>query len=304
MRLKLTLLTVAVCGLAIPAAMASTPINGADRANGARACSSLCTSVGTSAFASWYATKGACVSTWVAKAHAARLAATSSCKHRGLHGRVLASCITARTKSSLNVTIGTFRNAAKACAAEQANTTFAATHSGKSFAAFYGTNDNDANAFGKCVSMKASGKTPSTPSTSAAEHFTTTLTQLNGSGVSGSGKLVLNNNKLQVNLSLSGLEANQSHEVAIRGMSSGNSTCPTSAADTNHDGIISLSEAQPSVGNVLMALSATQQTGEELTVSSSWLPLTTRAIVVLGKTVNGSYDATVPVACGTISAST
>jgi hypothetical protein len=304
MRLKLTLLTVLVCGLAIPAAMASTPINGTDRANGARACSSLSTSIGTSTFASWYATKGACVSAWVAKAHAARLAATSTCKHRGLHGRVLASCITARTKSSLNVTIGTYKNAAKACTAEQADASFAANHGGKSFAQFYGANANDANAFGKCVSMKASGKTPPTPSNNAAQHFTTTLTALNSSGVSGSGTLLLNNDKLKVNLSLSGLEANQSHEVAIRGMSSGNSTCPTSAADTNHDGIISLSEAQPSVGNVLMALSATQQTGEELTVSSSWLPLTMRAIVVLGKTVNGSYDATVPVACGTISAST
>ena len=298
MRLKLTLLTVLVCGLAIPAAMASTPINGTDRANGARACSSLSTSIGTSTFASWYATKGACVSAWVAKAHAARLAATSTCKHRGLHGRVLASCITARTKSSLNVTIGTFKNAAKACAADLASM------GTSKFASTYGANANDANAFGKCVSMRASGKTPPTPSNNAAQHFTTTLTALNSSGVSGSGTLLLNNDKLKVNLSLSGLEANQSHEVAIRGMSSGNSTCPTSAADTNHDGIISLSEAQPSVGNVLTALSATQQTGEELTVSSSWLPLTTRAIVVLGKTVNGSYDATVPVACGTISAAT
>src|SRR5438093_11562353 len=212
MRVKLTLLTVLVCGLAIPAAMASTPLNGTDRANGARACSSLSTSIGTSTFASWYATKGACVSAWVAKAHAARLAATSTCKHRSLHGRVLASCITARTKSSLKVTIGTFKNAAKACAAEQANTTFAATHSGKSFAAFYGTNDNDANAFGKCVSMKASGKTPPTPNENAAQHFTTSLTSLNGSGVSGPGTLLLNNNKLKVNLSLSVLDANQSHE--------------------------------------------------------------------------------------------
>ena len=47
MRLKLTLLTLLVAGLAIPAALASS-INGTDKANGARACSSLRTSLGAS----------------------------------------------------------------------------------------------------------------------------------------------------------------------------------------------------------------------------------------------------------------
>jgi hypothetical protein len=297
MRFKLTLLTLLVAGLAIPAAMASA-INGTDKANAARACTTLRTQVGTTTFGNWYHTFGACTSTWVGKAHSARVAATSTCKHRGLHGRVLASCITARTKSSLNTTLGTFKNAAKACAADLAKmgtSTFAST---------YGANDNDANAFGKCVSMRASGKTPPTPSNNAAQHFTTTLTALNSSGVSGSGTLLLNNNKLMVNLSLTGLDSGQSHEVSIRGMSSGNSTCPTSAADTNHDGTVSLSEAQPSVGNTLVALTSAQQTGESMAVSSSWLPLTTRTVLVLGKTVNGTYDATLPVACGTIAAAT
>jgi hypothetical protein len=304
MRLKVTLLTLLLVGLTIPAAMAST-INGTDKANAARACTTLRTQVGTTTFGNWYHTFGACTSAWVGKAHTARVSATSTCKHRGLHGRVLASCITLRTKSKLNLTIGTFKNAAKACAAEQANTNFAATHGNTSFAAFYGTNDNDANAFGKCVSMKASGKTPPTPSNNAAQHFTTSLTALNGSVVSGSGTLLLNSdNKLKINLSLSGLEANQSHEVSIRGTSSGNATCPAASADANHDNVISLSEAQPSVGNVLVALSTAQQAGEQLTASSSWLPLTLRTVVVLGKTVNGTYDATMPVACGTISAAT
>jgi hypothetical protein len=303
MRLKLTLLAVLVAGLTIPAAMASS-INRTDKANAARACTTLRTSVGTTTFGNWYHTFGACTSTWVGKAHSARVSATSTCTHRGLHGRVLASCITLRTKSKLNLTIGTFRNAAKACAAELANTGFSSTHGGKSFAAFYGTNDNDANAFGKCVSMKASGKTPPIPN-NAAQHFTTSLTALNNSGVSGSGTLLLNSdNKLKINVSLNGLETTGAHEVAIRGLGSGNATCPTSAADTNHDGTISLAEAQPSFGNVLMALSTAQQAGEQLTASSSWLPLTSRTVVVLGKTVNGAYDATLPVACGTIAAAT
>jgi hypothetical protein len=302
MRFKLTLITLLVAGLAVPAAMGA--ISGTDKANAARACTTLRTQVGTTTFGNWYHTLGACTSTWVGKAHSARLSATSTCKHRGLHGRVLASCITLRTRSSLSVRIAPFKNAAKACAAEMANSSFATTHNGTSFAAFYGANDNDANAFGKCVSMKVSGKTP-TPAVNAAQHFTTTLTALNNSGVSGSGTLLLNSdNKLKINLSVNGLESNQSHEVAIRGLTSGNATCPTSSADANKDGTISLSEAQPSFGSVLTALSTSQQAGEQLTASSSWLPLTSRTIVVLGKTVNGTYDATLPVACGTIAAAT
>ena len=47
-----------------------------------------------------------------------------------------------------------FKNAAKECAAERSDTGFPATHDGKSFEDFYGSNRNKRNAFGKCVSSK------------------------------------------------------------------------------------------------------------------------------------------------------
>ena len=48
-------------------------------------------------------------------------------------------------------------NAAKTCKAEQATpeADFRAAHDGKSFGEFYGKNENDRNAYGKCVSSKA-----------------------------------------------------------------------------------------------------------------------------------------------------
>jgi hypothetical protein len=51
-------------------------------------------------------------------------------------------------------------NAAKACKAEMAmsEADFRASHDGKSFAEFYGKNENDRNAYGKCVSSKAKTK--------------------------------------------------------------------------------------------------------------------------------------------------
>jgi hypothetical protein len=45
--------------------------------------------------------------------------------------------------------------ASEACRAEQNDANFAANHTGKTFAQFYGTNKNGHNAFGNCVSQKA-----------------------------------------------------------------------------------------------------------------------------------------------------
>jgi hypothetical protein len=46
-------------------------------------------------------------------------------------------------------------NAARACRAEQRDPNFADSHNGQSFAEHYGTNRNNRNAFGRCVSIKA-----------------------------------------------------------------------------------------------------------------------------------------------------
>jgi hypothetical protein len=48
----------------------------------------------------------------------------------------------------------TVNNAAQQCKAEQADPNFATGHNGVTFDQFYGTNGNDRNAFGKCVSGK------------------------------------------------------------------------------------------------------------------------------------------------------
>ena len=67
-------------------------------------------------------------------------------------------------------------NAAKACKAEQADPDFAASHDGKTFDEFYGTNGNPKketagtgnNAFGKCVSTKAKAKGEEEPAPTPA----------------------------------------------------------------------------------------------------------------------------------------
>jgi hypothetical protein len=75
---------------------------------------------------------------------------------KGLYGdppkgqHAMRNCQRQHGKSAHNA----INNAAQQCKAEQADPNFAASHNGQTFDQFYGTNHNDRNAFGKCVSSK------------------------------------------------------------------------------------------------------------------------------------------------------
>jgi hypothetical protein len=88
-------------------------------------------------------------------------------------------------------------------------------------------------------------------------HYTTTLHTLNRSGVTGVATLTLDGSTLTVHVVASGLEPNRTHMQHIHAIDQGNSTCPTIAADTNHDGIISFAEGLPNFGPVRLPLTVT-----------------------------------------------
>jgi hypothetical protein len=74
---------------------------------------------------------------------------------KALYGkRAMRTCQRANTGQAA----GDIANASQACTAEEADVNFAATHGGSTFAQFYGANENDKNAFGKCVSSKVDAK--------------------------------------------------------------------------------------------------------------------------------------------------
>ena len=89
------------------------------------------------------------------KAQQARLGAATFKSTYGANA--YGKCVSKATKSSHTALV----NAAQACKAEQADTAFATTHDSKTFDAFYGGNAKangkgaDANAYGKCVAIKA-----------------------------------------------------------------------------------------------------------------------------------------------------
>jgi hypothetical protein len=65
------------------------------------------------------------------------------------------AAMTACLAKQVQTTSAAAKNAAMECKAEQADANFAGAHGGETFAEFYGTNPNGKNAFGKCVSSKA-----------------------------------------------------------------------------------------------------------------------------------------------------
>ena len=98
--------------------------------NPAQTCAALRSRIGSASFALLYGTNG---------------------NKRNAYGKCVSSVARTQVTNALN--------SAQQCRAEQDDATFAASHGGKTFAQFYGTNDNDNNAFGMCVSQKAKAKT-------------------------------------------------------------------------------------------------------------------------------------------------
>jgi hypothetical protein len=64
-------------------------------------------------------------------------------------------CVSGKAREAQAENGQKLENAAQQCRTERGDPNFAATHDGKSFEEFYGSNRNKRNAFGKCVSGKA-----------------------------------------------------------------------------------------------------------------------------------------------------
>jgi hypothetical protein len=146
-------------------------------------------------------------------------------------------------------------------------------------------------------------------STMLKKEYRASLSSLNSSGVSGTAHLSLEGNMLTVTINAMGLEPGKTHVHHTHGFTDNNrnSTCPTTALDTNGDGLIDLGESVPAYGPVILDFGALPVDAmgnasytETYTVNASLMPLQNRAIVLHGLTVNGTYMVTLPVACGQI----
>lgn len=150
---------------------------------------------------------------------------------------------------------------------------------------------------------------------SGVRTFVVDLQPLNNSGVSGTARLELDRDQhqLTVVIEATGLEADKTHAQHIHGFSGEepeNSTCPTLAADTDGDGLVSVGEGLPNYGPVLLPLQPfTTAPGGVIDFMATYTDLSNlepvnalqnRSIVIHGLTVGGQYIGSMPVACGQI----
>lgn len=164
--------------------------------------------------------------------------------------------------------------------------------------------------------------------------YTADLGALNDSGVSGTATVTVEGDQMTVAVDAEGTVAEQVHPQHIHGSTDGTtSSCPTMDADSDGNGRISVSEGAPAYGGILVPLDGSLDTAEGLgevetfpTADSEGayaydrsiatadlavnedrsfgdLSLENHAIVVHGRTVDGEYSATLPVACGLLSRS-
>jgi hypothetical protein len=88
---------------------------------------------------------------------------TYGTNHNGANA--FGKCVSTKAQEAAAAKAAATVNAAQACRTERGDPAFPAAHDGKSFSDFYGTNRNKRNAFGKCVSAKASAPAPTPPTT-------------------------------------------------------------------------------------------------------------------------------------------
>jgi hypothetical protein len=133
------------------------------------------------------------------------------------------------------------------------------------------------------------------------------LHALNGSGVRGVARLLLDGRTLSIESMATGAAPGRMHMQHVHvppGAADG--TCPTPALDADGDGMVSLEEGLGSYGPPIVSLepfprvkgSSWEYAGNLR--ASSGLALDRGVVVLHGMRVGGRYDELMPIACGTI----
>jgi hypothetical protein len=101
-----------------------------------------------------------------------------------------------------------------------------------------------------------------------------------GSNVTGSASLRLNGRSLIVDLHATGLTPNESHAMHIHGEVAAANECPSGAADTDGDGLVSLQEGAPFYGPIDVSFTETGDTSPASGLELARFPVASAAGVI------------------------
>lgn len=103
--------------------------------------------------------------------------------------------------------------------------------------------------------------------------FMAHLNPLNHSGAQGHAVLQKDGRKLDTKINSQGLAPNLPHAQHIHGMAQAISECPTLAADTNGDGLITTAEGLPSYGPIQVSLTTRGDTSPASALAVNRFPV-------------------------------
>ncbi len=114
------------------------------------------------------------------------------------------------------------------------------------------------------------------------------LGQLNHSGARGVATVRLHGTTADVTVVVTGLLRNAPHAMHFHAGTKGR--CPTGRADTNHDGVVSVTEGHPFYGHVATSLTTTGDTGPASALAVDRFPTAPHGAVVYQRRVTVTAD--------------
>jgi len=140
-----------------------------------------------------------------------------------------------------------------------------------------------------------------------AKRYVAQLHPLNDSGVSGTVTLEVRGEELRVETDLTGLAPDQPHPLYIHGFRDDQQRAASCPPTENGNGTMRMEQLVEQAGQPLVEIRLSEEVGQEgelktqetFRVEQGALePLGMRLVAVHGATVNGTYDPSVPAACG------
>ncbi len=139
------------------------------------------------------------------------------------------------------------------------------------------------------------------PASAEGTSYTGTLSELNGSGGSGSVTVTLSDDgeTLAVDLDADGLNLDGPHAMHIHGIVEGDdvtaSACPTMDADANADGVVDTPEGVPFYGGIQVSLTTEGDTSPESALAVERFPAGTsidysRDMIAIPDAIMGNID--------------
>ncbi len=127
----------------------------------------------------------------------------------------------------------------------------------------------------------ASGKATDSPSSTKTVSLTAELTELNGSGASGTATAIVRNQLIrQIDVQAEGLSPDAPHAQHIHYGNDARNECPTLFDDTDGDGLLNTVEGLPAYGPVVVSLTTVGDTSPTSVLAVTRYPVST----------NGAYS--------------